>query len=143
MQKKRVLFVCTGNSCRSQMGEALVGLVTGGAWEGCSAGSHPAHYVHPLAIAAMRELGVDISRNRSKSVDEFAGQKFDFVITVCDHAARHCPMFPGAGRTFHWPMEDPAALSDDPEAGLALARRVRDDLRRRLEELARAEAGKS
>jgi len=133
--KKRILFVCTGNSCRSQMGEALVGLVSGGAWEGHSAGSHPAGYVHPYAIEAMAELGVDISKNASKSVDEFAGQQFDYVITVCDHAAQHCPTFRGGGRTLHWPLEDPAALGDDKEAAMRLARRVRDELRKKIEAL--------
>ncbi len=134
MDKRRVLFLCTGNSARSQMAEGLVNHFLGDRWEAQSAGTHPAGYVHPLAVQAMAELGIDISTCRSKSTDEFRGQVFDCVITVCDHAAQNCPVWLGSGSTVvrHIGFPDPAAADGNEEERLAVFRRVRDDLRREL-----------
>ncbi len=125
---KRVLILCTGNSCRSQMAEALWRQIAKGTWESFSAGSRPSGYVHPKAIEAMRELGVDISAYRSKSVSEFDGQPFDLVVTVCDNAREACPFFPGAKETLHWPFFDPAEATGSQEEQMAVFRRVRDEI---------------
>ena len=132
--KKRVLILCTGNSARSQMAEGLLRHDAGDKFEVESAGVEPSH-VRPQAIEAMREIGIDISGHRSKSVDEFAGQEFDYVITVCDNANERCPVFPGKTRRIHWSFEDPAAATGDEAARLAVFRRVRDEIRERLREL--------
>jgi arsenate reductase len=132
----RVLILCTGNSVRSQMAEGLLRHDGGAAFEVASAGTKPSH-VRPEAIAAMREIGIDISGHRSKSVDEFAGQAFDYVITVCDNARESCPIFPAATKRIHWSLDDPAAAQGTEERRLAEFRRVRDQLRtllRRFEE---------
>lgn len=130
---KRVLILCTGNSARSQMAEGLLRRDGGGdLFEVFSAGTHPGH-VRAEAIAAMREVGIDISRHRSKSVGEFAGQEFDYVITVCDNAREQCPVFPGRTRHIHWCFDDPAAAPGDEATRLAEFRRVRDLIRERLE----------
>lgn len=126
-QKEKVLFLCTGNSARSQMAEGLLRYLGGDRFEVFSAGTHPG-FVRPEAIAVMRELGMDISGHRSKSVDEFLGRPFDFVITVCDHARESCPVFPGPARRIHWSLEDPAAATGDEAERLAVFRRVRDEL---------------
>ena len=128
---KRVLILCTGNSARSQMAEGLLRHDGGDLFEVFSAGTHPGH-VRPEAIEAMRELGIDISSHRSKSVDEFTNKEFDYVITVCDNAREHCPIFPGATRRIHWSFDDPAAAHGDDAARLAEFRRVRDQIRVRL-----------
>lgn len=130
MTKLRVLILCTGNSARSQMAEGLLRHDAGARFEIYSAGTNPKP-IRPEAIAVMRELGIDISGQYSKHVDEFAGQSFDYVLTVCDHAKEHCPIFPAATRMIHRDFTDPASLdSNAPEAErLALYRRVRDDLR--------------
>jgi arsenate reductase len=99
--KKRVLFLCTGNSARSQMAEGLVNHDLGDEWQALSAGIEPAGTVHPLAVRAMAELGIDISRQRSKPVDEFRGREFDLVVTVCDDAAENCPVWLGRGQKVH------------------------------------------
>ena len=127
----RVLILCTGNSARSQMAEGLLRHEGGDRFEVFSAGTRPS-YVRPEAIAAMSELGIDISGHRSKSVDEFAGQEFDYVITVCDDARESCPAFPGRTRRIHWSFDDPAAVEGDDETRLAVFRRVRDQIRARL-----------
>jgi arsenate reductase len=132
-ERKRVLILCTGNSARSQMAEGLLRHDAGGKFEVASAGVEPSH-VRPQAIAAMREIGIDISRHRSKSVDEFARQEFDYVITVCDNAKERCPVFPGQTRRIHWSFDDPAAAEGDEAARLAVFRRVRDEIRTRLRE---------
>ncbi len=132
--RKRVLILCTGNSARSQMAEGLLRNMSGDKFEVFSAGVAPSH-VRPEAIEVMRELGVDISGQRSKSVDEFTGQQFDYVITVCDNANQQCPMFPGKTKRIHWSIEDPAAAEGDDEARLTEFRRVRDELRDRLKTL--------
>ena len=124
----RVLILCTGNSARSQMAEGLLRHDGGAAFEVASAGTKPSH-VRPEAIAAMHEIGIDISGHRSKSVDEFAGQAFDYVITVCDNAKESCPVFPATTKLIHWSLEDPAAVQGSEEERLAEFRRVRDQLR--------------
>lgn len=129
--KKRVLILCTGNSARSQMAEGLLRRDGGGSFEVESAGVEPSR-VRPEAIAAMREIGIDISGHRSKAVEEFAGQRFDYVITVCDNARERCPIFSGQTTHIHWSFDDPAAAAGDEAARLATFRRVRDEIRSRL-----------
>jgi arsenate reductase (thioredoxin) len=129
--KKRILILCTGNSARSQMAEGLLRHDAGDSFEVESAGTTPSH-VRPEAIAAMRELGIDISGHRSKSVDEFSGQQFDYVLTVCDNAKESCPIFPGQTVTIHRNFEDPAAVQGSEEERLAAFRRVRDEIREYL-----------
>jgi arsenate reductase len=131
MSKKRVLILCTGNSARSQMAEGLLRHDAGDRFDVESAGTHPSS-VRPEAIIVMRELGIDISGHRSKHVDEFSGQKFDYVISVCNHARETCPVFFGAANRLHYSFEDPAALAGSVESRLALFRRVRDELREYL-----------
>lgn len=126
--KKRVLVLCTGNSARSQLAEGLLRHDAGDRFEVESAGTKPGH-VRPEAIAVMAELGIDLSSHRSKHVDEFAGQKFDFVLTVCDNARESCPVFFGEAVRIHHAFDDPAALSGAEEARLGLFRRVRDEIR--------------
>ena len=130
-EKKKVLILCTGNSARSQMAEGLLRHDAAGRFEVASAGIGPMR-VKPKAVEAMREIGIDISGHRSKSVDEFAGQEFDYVITVCDNANENCPIFPGNTKRIHWSFEDPANATGDDDARLAVFRRVRDDIRHRL-----------
>ena len=124
----RVLILCTGNSCRSQMAEGLWRQLGGKAWEVYSAGSNPAGYVHPRAIEVMREIGLDISRQESKSLDRFRDEPFDLVITVCDRARESCPVFPGARETLHWPFPDPAHATGSEAEVLAAFRTVRDQI---------------
>jgi arsenate reductase len=128
---KRVLILCTGNSARSQMAEGLLRHDGGGQFEVFSAGVEPSH-VRPQAVEAMREIGIDISGHRSKSVDEFLGREFDYVITVCDNANERCPVFPGKTKRIHWSFDDPAAAGGDEATKLAVFRRVRDEIRHRL-----------
>ena len=125
---KRVLILCTGNSARSQMAEGLLRHDAGDRFEVFSAGIRPSH-VRPEAIAVMRGLGIDISGHRSKSVEELAGQSFDYVLTVCDNARESCPIFPGGAVIIHQSFEDPASLEGSEEQRLALFRRVRDEIR--------------
>lgn len=131
--KQRVLILCTGNSARSQMAEGLLRWRGGDRFEVESAGTHPS-YVRPEAIAVMAELGVDLSGQRSKSVEEFVGQRFDFAITVCDNAKENCPYLPGVGQFVHWSFEDPAAVTGDEEKRQAAFRRIRDEIDGRLRE---------
>jgi len=126
--KKRVLILCTGNSARSQMAEGLLRHDAGDRFEVESAGMKPSQ-VRPEAIAVMKELGIDISGHRSKSVDEFAGQSFDYVLTVCDSAKESCPIYPGHASRLHRNFEDPAAAGGSENERLAVFRRVRDQLR--------------
>jgi arsenate reductase len=132
---RRVLILCTGNSARRQMAEGLLRHDGGGRFEVSSAGTKPSH-VRPEAIAAMREIGIDISGHRSKSVDEFRGQAFDDVITVCDNARESCPIFPSTTRRLHWSLEDPATVQGTEEQRLVEFRRVRDQLRALLRQWA-------
>lgn len=138
MAKKRVLFLCTGNSCRSQMAEGWLRHIAGDRVEVCSAGTKPAS-LNPTAVAVMRESGIDISAHRSKHVDEFAGQDFLFVITVCDSAREACPVFPGALYQLHWSFDDPAAADGTEEEKLAVFRRVRDEIAGQVREFAQRE----
>ena len=139
MMRTRVLVLCTGNSARSQMGEGLFREEGGGGYEVSSAGTRPSQ-VRPEAIAVMREIGIDISGHRAKSVDEFAGQEFDFVVTVCDSARDNCPVFPGATQRIHWSLEDPAAVQGTKEERLAAFRRIRDQLRKLVKTFLRERA---
>jgi arsenate reductase len=131
--KKRVLILCTGNSARSQMAEGLLRRMAGDRFEVESAGVEPSR-VRPEAVEAMREVGVDISGQRSKSVDEFAGQEFDYMITVCDNARQRCPVFPGRTERIHWSFDDPAAAAGDEAARLPAFRRVRNEIEKSLRE---------
>jgi arsenate reductase len=125
MNKKSVLFLCTGNSARSQMAEGLLRHLADDRFEVFSAGTWPVG-LNPNAVKAMSEVGIDISGHRSKSVDEFIGQQFDYVITVCDNAKEACPIFPGPGKRVHHSFEDPAVAPKDRQ--LDLFRRVRDEI---------------
>lgn len=129
--KPRVLILCTGNSARSQMAEGLLRHEGGDRFEVFSAGTRPSQ-VRPEAIAVMAEIGLDISRHRSKSVDEFVGKDLDFVITVCDNAKETCPVFPGSVKRLHWPFQDPAAVEGSEEVRKAAFRRVRDRIHGRI-----------
>ena len=113
-QRQRVLFLCTGNSARSQMAEGLLRNMAGDRFEVFSAGTRPVG-LNPNAVRALSEVGIDISEHRSKSVDEFAGQEFDYVFTVCDNARESCPIFPGGGKHIHQSFEDPAAAPTDQQ----------------------------
>ncbi len=126
--QKRVLILCTGNSARSQMAEGLWNKYGQGAWQAQSAGSSPAGYVHPLAIKAMAEMGIDISQGRSKRVDEVSGESFDLVVTVCDQAREACPVLAGAKELLHWSFDDPAASKGGYDEELWAFRRVRDEI---------------
>lgn len=128
--KKRVLILCTGNSARSQMAEGLLRYLARDRFEVFSAGTRPAG-LNPIGVAAMAELGIDISDHRSKSVEEFVRQQFDYVITVCDSAKEACPIFPGPGKRLHHSFEDPAAATVDQQ--LPAFRTVRDQIRVWLE----------
>jgi arsenate reductase len=125
--KERVLILCTGNSARSQMAEGLLAHDAADRFEVESAGTKPGH-VRPEAIAVMKEIGIDISGHRSKHVDEFRGQSFEYVLTVCDNAKESCPIFPGLSKRLHRAFEDPAAFHGTEEERLAVFRRVRDEL---------------
>ena len=131
MDKERILFLCTGNSARSQMAEGLLRHLAGDRFEVFSAGTRPAG-LNPNAVQVMREIGIDISGHRSKHVDECSGQAFDCVFTVCDSAKEACPFFPGGGKRIHHSFEDPAAAA--PEWQLEVFRRVRDEIAARLRE---------
>lgn len=129
VSRKRILFLCTGNAARSQMAEGIANAFHGDVVDAVSAGSRPAGWVHPLAIRALAEIGIDISGARSKGTGEFAGEAFDIVVTVCDSAALDCPTWPNAKRVEHWPIEDP---SFDGYDGFV---ETRQELQRRIEEL--------
>jgi arsenate reductase len=123
------------------MAEGLLRHDAGNVYEVFSAGTKPSH-VRPEAIAVMREVGIDISGHRSKSVDEFAGQDFDYVITVCDNAKESCPVFPAKTRRIHWSIEDPATVQGSQREALTAFRRARDELRARLQAFAKGEVEK-
>jgi len=132
MNIKRVLFLCTGNSARSQMAEGLLRHMAGDRFEVASAGVS-ATKLRPEATEVMREIGIDISQQRSKAVDDFVDREFDYVITVCDNANEQCPVFPGTTNRIHWSFDDPAAVEGDELARLAVFRRVRDEILHRLQ----------
>ena len=127
--KKRVLFLCTGNSARSQMAEALLRYRAGEKFDVFSAGTHPKG-LHPRSVEVMNELGIDIANHSSKDVAGFANERFDYVITVCDRAKQQCPVFPGA-EPIHWGFDDPADAA--PNRQLAEFRRIRDEIGQRLD----------
>ena len=135
----KVLFLCTENSCRSQMAEGLVNYDLAGLVQARSAGIRPSR-VNPRAIQVMGELGIDISHHRSKSVDDLGGEQFDLVITLCDNAAAQCPMFPGDTEILHISFPDPAKATGSEAEILAEFRQVRDDLREKLVPLLRDKA---
>src|SRR5688572_16785705 len=134
-KKKKILFLCTGNAARSQMAEAIAGAFHGDVVEAVSAGSRPAGWVHPLAIKAMAAQGVDIRDARSKSAEEFLNEPFDVVVTVCDSAAKDCPVWSGAKRIERWPIEDPSYGPDDPATRYDRFVSTRDELTKRIEKL--------
>lgn len=129
--KRSVLFLCTGNSARSQLAEALVNARLGERWQAVSAGTRPAGYVHPLALQALREIGIEHA-GRSKSADEFCEASFDLVVTVCDSAAEECPLWLGPGRRIHQGFPDPARVEGSEAEKLAAFRAVRDAMIREL-----------
>ena len=129
---KRVIFVCTGNAIRSQIAEGFLKSMGGEKWNVRSAGVAPS-YVHPLAIRVMEEIGIDISRQSSKSVNEFTRDEFDYIITLCDHAAATCPAFPGQGKRLHWSIEDPIGVVGSTEERLIAFRKVRNEIKKRIE----------
>ena len=131
MQKQRVLFVCTHNSARSQMAEGMLRAWGGDRFEAFSAGTEVTS-VRPEAITVMREIGIGISGQRSKSFEEFIGQAFGWVITVCDQARQNCPVFPNVGETDHWSIKDPSDAEGTDAQRLEVFRQVRDDLRDRM-----------
>ena len=133
-KKQRVLILCTGNSCRSQMAEGLINHDLGEEWEAVSAGTSPGR-VTPYAIRAMEELGIDISQNESEHIDKYLDDPLDLVVTVCGHAAENCPVFPRPVEKVHLPFHDPVnAIGTDAEI-MAEFRTVRDDIRKRLLEM--------
>jgi arsenate reductase (thioredoxin) len=136
-EKMKILFLCTGNSCRSQMAEGWARKLKNDLIEPYSAGIEP-HGLDPIAVKVMTEVGVDISNNRSKHLDDFKGVSFDFVITVCDHAHEHCPIFPGKTRVVHVGFDDPPRLAKqaaNEQEVLSIYRRVRDEIKVFVEKL--------
>jgi len=133
--KQRVLVLCTGNSCRSQMAEGWINTLYGDRAKAVSAGSQPSGYVHPEAVAAMAEVGIDIGGGRSKHLNEFLDREFDLVLTVCDSAAEACPVFPGPARRVHRDFFDPAKATGSDTEVQAAFRRVRDEIRDWLSDL--------
>ena len=129
--KSKVLFLCTGNSCRSQMAEGFLRTLAGDNFESHSAGTKPS-VVNPMAIEVMREVGIDISGQRSKNVTDYVGTHLQYVITVCDNAKEQCPIFPGPCIREHWPFEDPADARGSREEKLAVFRRVRDEIAEKI-----------
>ena len=132
MEKQRVLFLCTGNSCRSQMAEGLLRELAGEQHEALSAGAKPSGHVHPHSITVMDELGIDISQQRSKSIHDFlppAGLPPNLIVSVCDSAAENCPLFPGNVQHVQMPFEDPAHATGTVEDRLAMFRKIRDEIR--------------
>lgn len=126
--KPLVLILCTGNSCRSHMAEGILRAAAGDLVEVQSAGSNPSGYVHPKAIEAMKELGIDISSHSSKHMNEFLNRKVDTVITVCGNADQACPMFPGQVNRYHWGFNDPAHATGTDDEIMSAFRKVRDEI---------------
>lgn len=132
MAKPRVLFLCTGNSARSQMAEGLLRHLASDRFEVFSAGTNPVG-VNRLAVEAMREIGIDISGQRSKNVQEFVGKPIEYVITVCDRAKESCPIFPGTYKFMSWSLDDPAAVTGSKEEKLQVFRCIRDEISRQID----------
>ena len=133
MVKPRILILCTGNSCRSHLAEGILRQAAGNLLEVASAGSKPAGFVHPLAIRAMQEIGIDISEHTSKSMNDFLGSQIETVITVCGNADQACPVFPGQVNRHHWPFDDPAHATGTEEEQMEVFRRVRDEIKKVFE----------
>ena len=133
LMKPTVLILCTGNSCRSHMAEGILRAAAGDLLDVQSAGSKPAGYVHPLAIRALAEIGIDLSGHHSKHMDGFLSREVQTVITVCGNADQACPMFPGQMNRHHWGFDDPAHATGTEEEQMAVFRRVRDEIRRVFE----------
>jgi arsenate reductase (thioredoxin) len=133
---KKVLFLCTGNSCRSQMAEAIINARLGHTWQAASAGTKPAGYVHPKALEALSEIGIQ-HEGRSKLADEYKGTDFDLVVTVCDSAAEECPVWIGKGKRTHHSFPDPAKAEGTDEEVMNVFRAVRDDIEKEMVELLR------
>lgn len=127
--KPTVLILCTGNSCRSHMAEGILRASAGDLLNVVSAGSKPAGYVHPMAIKALSEIGIDISQHQSKHMDDFLNQDIETVITVCGNADQACPMFPGQMNRYHWGFDDPAHATGSEDEIMAVFRRVRDEIK--------------
>ena len=134
--KKKVLFLCSVNSARSQIAEGLMRSLDPKQWDVKSAGTFPS-YVHPLAIRVMNEIKIDISKQASKSYDKFLTETFDYIITLCDEAAKSCPAFPGEGKRLHWSIEDPSTAIGTIDERLVVFRRIRDEIKTKIEELLR------
>ena len=139
MMKRKVLFLCTGNSCRSQMAEAIVNSRLGDEWEAVSAGTKPAGYVHPNARRVLSEIGLD-HQGRSKHANEFRETPFDLVVTVCDDAAEDCPVWLGQGKRVHLGFPDPAKAVGSADEVMAVFRRVRDDIAQKVPALLKQQA---
>jgi arsenate reductase len=137
MMKRKVLFLCTGNSCRSQLAEAIINARLGDTWEAVSAGTKPAGYVHPRALEALSEIGIK-HEGRSKLADEFKGVDFDLVVTVCDSAAEECPLWLGKGKRTHHSFPDPAGAKGSDEEIMNVFRAVRDDIEKEMVKLLQA-----
>jgi len=135
--KRKVLFLCTGNSCRSQMAEAIVNARLGDTWQSVSAGTKPAGYIHPKALMALSEIGIQHTGS-SKRVDEFKGVDFDLVVTVCDSAAEECPVWLGKGKRAHHSFPDPAKAEGTDEEVMNVFRAVRDDIEKEMIKLLKA-----
>lgn len=133
MSRSTILILCTGNSCRSHLAEGILRGALGSDFLVASAGSKPAGYVHPLAVRAMAEIGIDISGHRSKHLDEFLNQDVETVITVCGNADQACPIFQGQVNRHHWGFDDPAHAPGTEEEQMVVFRRVRDEIRRVFE----------
>lgn len=129
---KKVLILCTGNSCRSQMAEVMMNQLGRGRYEAVSAGAKPSGYVHPLAIQTLKNLNYPAEGLRSKSWDEFKGQVFDAVITVCDRAKESCPIWPGNPEVLHWSFEDPAEAEGTDAQKLAVFQKIADEIQQRI-----------
>jgi arsenate reductase len=135
MKKQRILFLCTGNAARSQMAEGLMREAHGDRFDIVSAGSRPTGWVHPLAVEAMAAIGIDITDQTSKSAEPFLDEPFDIVVTLCDSAAKDCPVWSGAKRVVHWSIKDPSYGPDDPATRPDRFAATRDELKRRIGEL--------
>jgi arsenate reductase (thioredoxin) len=131
---KKVIFVCTGNSCRSQMAEAIVNARLGTDWKAYSGGTQPADNVHPLAVEVLKEIGIE-HHGRTKTVDEFYDHDFDLVVTVCDSAAEKCPLWLGKGKRVHMEFPDPAKATGDEGTIKQVFRQVRDDIAQKIPDL--------
>lgn len=132
MDKQKVLFLCTGNSARSQMAEAFLRTHGGDQFEAYSAGLEP-KAIHPLTVQVMEEKGISLKNQRSKALDEYMNRvQFDYLITVCANAEERCPFFPGMGKRLHWPFEDPAAFAGTEEEKLATFRTIRDEIEAKI-----------